>query len=140
MTSEKLNILLVDDDEVDRMNVERVFRKHEIRHNLYTAGDGVEALQALRDPEGSGIPKPHVILLDINMPRMGGLEFLKELRSDPELGNISVFMLTTSDEDSDKNEAYRNNVAGYIIKPVSAGKFEKALTNLSGYWDIVEFP
>lgn len=139
MKSGKLNILLVDDDEVDRMNVERTFRKNEIRHNLFFAKDGVEAFEFLREPKKHQIPRPHIILLDVNMPRMGGLEFLNELRADSELSSIVVFMLTTSAEASDKLEAYRHNVAGYIVKPVSAGKFGEALEKLSGLWDLFEF-
>ena len=111
MMQKLVNILLVEDDEVDVMNVKRAFSKNNIKNDLYVAGNGVEALEMLR---GSIVPLPRIIILDINMPKMNGIEFLKELRMDENLKNISVFVMTTSNEDSDKINAYNLNVAGYI--------------------------
>jgi DNA-binding NarL/FixJ family response regulator len=85
------------------------------------------------------IPTPKIILLDINMPKMNGIEFLRELRKDPELKCLSVFVMSTSNEDSDKIDAYNLNVAGYIIKPLSFEKFSQAIKSLSEYWSIIEF-
>ena len=103
-----LNILLVEDDSVDVMNVQRAFAKNNITNPLHIAFNGVEALSLLRGTNGK--PKlttnPRIILLDINMPKMNGLEFLRELRNDPELKSISVFIMTTSNDDQDKIEAY----------------------------------
>src|SRR5688500_18063224 len=111
MDERRLNILLVEDDELDVMNVERAFKKNNIVNPLHIAGNGVEALEMLR---GEGIPKDRrLILLDLNMPRMGGIEFLKELRADPDLKATTVVVLTTSDEERDKVNAYDLNVAGY---------------------------
>lgn len=81
-----------------------------------------------------------VILLDLNMPKMNGIEFLRELRSDPELKLIPVIVLTTSNEDRDKVEAYNFNVAGYIVKPVTFHKFVEAVETLNRYWSLNELP
>ncbi|MFM8917419.1 MAG: response regulator, partial [Bacteroidota bacterium] len=83
-------------------------------------------------------PRPQIILLDLNMPKMNGMEFLKELRQDPELRSISVFVMTTSNDDRDRIDAYDLNVAGYILKPVSFEKFVSAVSILSSYWKLCE--
>lgn len=132
-----INILLVEDDEVDVMNVKRAFRKNNVSNPLMVANNGMEALQILRD---KNLPIPRIILLDLNMPRMGGIEFLKELRADEELNNITVFVMTTSNEDSDKIDAYNLNVAGYILKPLSMDRFVSAVATLNNYWTLCEFP
>ena len=99
-----VNILLIDDDEVDCMNVQRAFKKSSILNPLFIAHNGVEGLDMLRGTNGfpKVDPLPRIILLDINMPKMNGLEFLKELRADKELHNISVFVMTTSNDDRDR--------------------------------------
>lgn len=102
------NLLLVDDDEVDVMTVRRAFKKNNITNPFYIASNGLEALAMLRG-EGDSPPIPQerrLILLDLNMPKMGGIEFLRELRADPKLRLIPVIVLTTSNEDKDKVEAY----------------------------------
>lgn len=132
-----INILLVEDDEVDVMNVKRAFRKNNISNPLMVAHNGKEALQILRDKSK---PIPRIILLDLNMPRMGGIEFLKELRADEELRNLTVFVMTTSNEDSDKIDAYNLNVAGYLLKPLSMDRFVSAMATLNNYWTLCEFP
>jgi CheY-like chemotaxis protein len=136
-----INILLVEDDEVDIMNVQRAFRKNNIKNPLHVTRNGLEALQALRGehPEVN-IPSPRIILLDINMPKMGGIEFLTELRKHPELKAISVFMMTTSNEESDKVAAYDLNVAGYVLKPLSFEGFTEAVAILNHYWHLCEMP
>src|SRR6185369_12018222 len=98
------NILLVDDDEIDVMNVRRAFEKGKIANPLFHAEDGLAALEMLRD--GSLPRERRLVLLDLNMPRMNGIEFLRELRADTELQGISVVMLTTSGEERDRVEAY----------------------------------
>lgn len=137
-----LNILLIEDDSVDVMNVQRAFKKNNINHPLHIAFNGVEALNMLRGTNGKPKmnPLPRIILLDINMPKMNGLEFLKELRTDPELKSISAFVMTTSNDDQDKIEAYRLNVAGYILKPLSFEKFVNAVSILHSYWKLCEQP
>lgn len=136
----KVNILLVEDDEVDVMNVKRAFRKHNIANELFVASDGIEALHMLRDTDHPMVPLPSIILLDLNMPRMNGIEFLKQIRNDERLKYVSVFILTTSNEERDKVDAYGYNVAGYIVKPVEFGVFNDAIAKLNMYWELVEFP
>jgi CheY-like chemotaxis protein len=86
------------------------------------------------------LPIPKVILLDINMPKMGGIEFLQEVRKDPVLRSLSVFVMTTSNEESDKIAAYNLNVAGYILKPLSFESFVSAVATLNHYWQLCERP
>jgi len=142
MSERLLTLLLVEDDEVDIMNVKRAFKKNNILNPLHIARNGLEALDMLRGNPDAGIeklsPMPKVILLDLNMPKMGGLEFLKEIRTDPNLKSISVFVMTTSDEESDKFTAYNLNVAGYIIKPLSFERFVQAVSILDHYWKLCE--
>jgi CheY-like chemotaxis protein len=136
-----LNILLVDDDEVDVMNVQRAFRKNNILNPLYVAHNGLEALELLRSDGPEAVPRDRrLTLLDLNMPKMNGLEFLREIREDPELHNLTVIVLTTSDDERDKVEAYNLNVAGYIVKPVTFLAFVEAVAALNKYWSINELP
>lgn len=133
-----LHILLVDDDEVDVMNVQRAFAKANLTNTIHIAGNGVEALQMLRD--GSLVRHRLLVLLDLNMPRMNGIEFLRELRADAQLKGTSVVVLTTSNEDKDKVEAYNLNVAGYLLKPVTFNTFVDLTSALHKYWTLVEMP
>jgi len=133
-----LNILLVEDDEVDVMNVRRAFQKNRIANPLFVARDGVEALEQLR---GGEIPRERrLILLDLNMPRMNGIEFLREVRRDPELAPTPVVVLTTSNDERDKVDAYDLNVAGYLLKPVTFANFCETMAALNKYWTLVEMP
>ena len=134
---EAIQILLVEDDENDIMNVKRAFKKNEIENELLITNNGIEALELLRNPSTKIIPR--IILLDINMPKMNGLEFLKELRADEKLKSLSVFVMTTSNEDSDKIDAYDYNVAGYILKPLSFDTFIETINRLSKVWSITQF-
>lgn len=128
-----IDILLVDDDEVDVMNVRRAFKKNNISNPLTVAGNGLEALEMLR--ANPNVPR-RLILLDLNMPRMGGLEFLQELRADAVLKILPVVVLTTSAEDRDRIEAYKLNVAGYILKPVTFSNFVEVMATLNDYWSL----
>ena len=133
-----LNILLVEDDEVDVMNVKRAFRKNNIANPLYVAANGVEALAQLRQ---GAIPRDRrIVLLDLNMPQMNGIEFLRELRRDPELNLTPVIVLTTSNDERDRIEAYNLNVASYLLKPVTFSNFCDTMAALNKYWALVEFP
>jgi CheY-like chemotaxis protein len=133
-----LNILLVDDDEVDVMTVQRAFAKANIANRLFIANDGIEALRLLRS---DGIPAGRrLALLDLNMPRMNGIEFLREVRQDPALQVLTVVVLTTSNEDRDRVEAYQLNVAGYLLKPVTFQAFAEVMTTLNKYWTLMEMP
>jgi CheY-like chemotaxis protein len=136
--SRALNIFLVEDDEVDVMNVRRAFEQNHISNPLYVASDGVEALQKLR--RGEVPAERRLILLDINMPRMNGIEFLRELRKDPALSATKVVVLTTSEAQQDVIESHNLNVAGYLVKPVKYTKFCEVMVTLNKYWSLVEFP
>ena len=136
------NILLVEDDKVDVMNVQRSFKKANITNPLYVASDGIEALAILRD-ESETVKMPNtrrLILLDLNMPKMGGIEFLEALRADPALRATPVIVLTTSDQERDRVEAYNLNVAGYILKPVTFINFAEVMAALNRYWTLCEIP
>ncbi|WAL61432.1 response regulator [Thermocoleostomius sinensis] len=137
-----INILLVEDDEVDVMNVKRAFKKSNISNPLFVASNGLEALAMLRgEGESPQIPASRrLILLDLNMPKMGGIEFLHELRADPNLRMTPVIVLTTSNQDRDRVEAYQLNVAGYILKPVTFSNFAEAMITLNKYWMLCEMP
>jgi len=139
-----LNILLVEDDEVDVINVQRAFTRNQIAGSIYHAENGVKALEMLRSSPNHSEPEilreRLLILLDLNMPRMNGIEFLRELRKDPALQSMAVIVLTTSDEERDRVEAYRFNVAGYILKPVTFDKFVSVISKLSQYWAMCEMP
>ena len=105
---------------------------------LKVAGNGLEALEMLRS--GEIPPFNRIVLLDINMPRMDGIEFLRELRADPALRATTVVVLTTSNEDRDRVQAYELNVAGYLLKPVTFVNFVEIMAMLNKYWTLMEFP
>jgi CheY-like chemotaxis protein len=138
MVEKQLNILLVEDDQVDVMNVKRAFEKNRIVNPLFVAADGLEGLEMLRAGRVPGDRR--LVLLDLNMPRMNGIEFLRELRADPELHMTPVVVLTTSDDERDKINAYDLNVAGYLLKPVTFSNFVEVMAALNKYWTLVEFP
>jgi CheY-like chemotaxis protein len=133
-----MNILLVDDDEVDVMTVKRAFQKANITNQLFVASDGVEALEMLRS--GKVPPGRRLVLLDLNMPRMNGIEFLREVRKDPVLSTLTVVVLTTSNEDRDRVDAFQLNVAGYLLKPVTFHTFAEVMATLHKYWTLMEMP
>jgi CheY-like chemotaxis protein len=138
MSAKPVNILLVEDDEVDVMNVQRAFEKANIHRPFLRAADGVEALDVLRAPS---MPlERRLVLLDLNLPRMNGIEFLRELRADEQLRRTAVVVLTTSDDERDKLDAFDMNVAGYLLKPVTFGSFVDLMTTLDRYWGQTELP
>ena len=138
MTDRMLNILLVEDDQVDVMNVKRAFEKSHITNPLFVAGNGLEAIEMLRSDR---IPRDRrIVLLDLNMPRMNGIEFLRAIRADEQLRTIPVVVLTTSNDERDKVEAYQLNVAGYLLKPVTFINFVELMAALNKYWMLVEMP
>lgn len=136
-----VQILLVEDDQVDVRAIQRGFRSHGIEADLTVAKDGFEALDHLRGENGKPrLPRPYLILLDLKMPRMGGIEFLETLRSDPELKTSVVFVLTTSDDDNDILSAYENFVAGYLLKSDVGENFTNMIEMFRGYISSVHFP
>ena len=128
-------ILLVEDDRVDIMTVQRALKKTDISNPLCVARTGVEALGMLR---GEGYPKleptPSLILLDLNLPKMGGIEFLKELRADPELSAMQVIVLTSSNEPSDRDAALKYEVDDYIVKPHAFDEFSNVISIILTGW------
>ena len=130
-------IILVEDDDIDAMSVERAFKKLKIINPIVRAKDGLSALEILQQ---GAVTKPYLMLLDLNMPRMGGLELLAKLRSDEHLKNTVVFVLTTSKDDEDKLAAYDKNIAGYIVKENLQYGFDELVKLLDHYWRIVELP
>jgi CheY-like chemotaxis protein len=144
MKTQGINILLVEDDEVDVMNVRRAFSKNNILNPLYVASNGLEALNMLKTNTKGAPPAISannlLIVLDMNMPKMGGIEFLQELRKDNKLRSIPVVILTTSNQERERVEAYQFNIAGYIIKPVVFSKFVETIAILNKYWTICEMP
>ena len=128
------SILLVEDDQMDVMNVQRELRRQNINVPIVHARNGREALKMLRGEEGEPkIARPSLAMLDINMPRMNGLELLEALRSDPEFADLNVFVMTTSDLDTDRFKAQQLAVSGYIIKPLSFDTFGEGGTSLDGF-------
>lgn len=140
MPSYPIQILLVEDDEIDAEIIQRAFHKQHIGHPLSRASDGLEALQILRG-EGNypGLAQPYLILLDINMPRMNGIEFLQVLRQDIALQQSIVFVLTTSNNEEDKIAAYNEHIAGYFLKS-SREEFSGFIHLLDAYVRLIEFP
>jgi CheY-like chemotaxis protein len=134
-------LLHVEDDEICLMMLNRMFKKMQLANPISVAHDGIEALEWLRGTnDRPRLPQPFLILLDLNMPRMDGIEFLQKLRKDEELKTSIVFVMTTSDADEDKAKAYSLGVAGYILKSNPANAFLEAATLLATYWRVVEFP
>jgi CheY-like chemotaxis protein len=128
-------ILLVDDDRVDVMTTKRALKDINVTNPVYTAGNGEEAIELLRDGKTE---KPGVILLDLNMPRMNGIEFLRVVKNDDSLKRIPVVVLTTSKEEEDKVESFSLGVAGYMIKPVDYIKFVEVIRTINLYWTLSE--
>ncbi|MCG6861357.1 MAG: response regulator [Chromatiaceae bacterium] len=121
-------ILLVEDDRVDVMTVQRALSKYEINNPLFVARTATDALAMLRGKSAAKVdPLPVLILLDLNLPRMSGIEFLGELRKDPELRDLSVIVLTSSNEPNDREAAFRYEVEDYIVKPHSFDEFATAI-------------
>jgi len=135
-----VTIMIVDDDRVDTMAIRRSLRSMEITNPVVAARDGIEALEHLRGANGREKVRSPLVLLDLNMPRMGGIEFLEVLRSDPDLHQTLVFVMTTSAAVEDRTRAYAKNVAGYILKYRAGNSFQDAMSMLENYWRIVEFP
>jgi CheY-like chemotaxis protein len=142
LLDDAIHILLVEDDEVDIHDLKRTFQKNNMANPLHIAKNGLDALNKLSGKNGETklTPTPKIILLDINMPKMNGLEFLEALRADPDLKSLLVFVLTSSDDDRDKTAAYKWNVAGYILKPLQFSDYAQVISILNSYWRLLEFP
>ena len=136
-----LNIFLIDDDDMDAKALERAFRKGKIGNSIVRAVDGIEALEMLKGLNGKTKPPyPRILLIDLNMPRMNGIELVQALREDEELRGSIVFILTTSKRDEDKTAAYDLHVAGYIAKSMAAEDMRNLVSLMESYGRIVELP
>lgn len=136
-----VNLLLVEDNQLDVKIFQRAMRSAGLDQPFQVAGNGVEALERLRGDAGvPPLERPNVILLDLNMPRMNGLEFLQELCADPELRNQVVFVLSTSDAPHDRERVYEYNVAGYMLKGSAGEDFVDTIRMLGKYMEKVRLP
>lgn len=136
-----LNVLLVEDDDVAAEAVMRSFKQSGITHPVSWAVDGLDALAWLKGlAPDKQIPRPRLILLDLNMPRMNGFEFLEAIRSDPALRDEVVFVLTTSNNDEDRSRAYNENIAGYMVKSAVGPQFSRLLRLVESYDQAVHLP
>lgn len=133
----KKTILLVEDDQIDAMTVKRAFKDLKISNNLNIAGNGLEAIDYLKNSENE---RPCIILLDLNMPKMNGIEFLKEARELGLINRIPVVVLTTSEEDQDRVDSYDLGIAGYMVKPVDYLKFIEVIRTIDMYWTLSKLP
>ncbi len=134
-TSREVNILVVEDDEIDVMALLRAFKKLKIANPVTVAKDGIEGWEAIQN-----LTRPYLLILDINMPRMNGIEFLEKIRASDKFHDSIVFILTTSTDDQDKFEAYNLNVAGYMLKSDMGASFIREIEMVERYWKVVEFP
>jgi CheY-like chemotaxis protein len=141
MKKQQFSLLIIDDDDVDVMNVKRALKKNDLSVPTYHAMNGLEALELLDQKfQADGGVEKLVILLDLNMPKMTGLEFLQTIRKDYRFRFLPVIVLTTSDQQQDLKAAYDLNVAGYIVKPLEFNEFVEAMKIVSGYWSLCAMP
>ena len=138
ISNDTVNILLVEDNPDHAELVMRSFERHEIANKITQIGNGEEALDylfrrgAYTDPETA--PRPNVILLDLRLPRINGLEVLKEIKSDPDMRKIPVVILTTSEAEQDVAKAYEHHANSYLVKPIDFAKFTELMDELGFYW------
>ncbi|MEO7558850.1 MAG: response regulator [Nitrosospira sp.] len=130
-------ILLVEDDQVDTMTVMRALKEIHVTNPVVHLENGEEALLYLQDPASE---KPCIILLDLNMPIMNGIEFLQVVKHNEQLKRIPVIVLTTSEEQQDKMSSFNLGVAGYVVKPVDYRRFVEVMRSIDAYWNISEMP
>jgi CheY-like chemotaxis protein len=122
---------------IDAIGIQRSLKSFNLLNPIHRTRDGLEALEVLKN---DAIARPFIVLLDLNMPRMNGMEFLSAIRSDSILSDIVVFVLTTSQLDEEISAAYKKNIAGYIVKSSSNQDYKQLIRFLENYWNIVELP
>lgn len=138
---QEIKILLVEDDDIDAKAVTRGFKKLKLLNPIIRATNGQEALDILNGKGGeTTIIKPYIVLLDLNMPIMGGLEFLSHIRDDEKLQDAIIFVLTTSQADSDRVSAYKKHIAGYILKSNVGDGFKNVIDLIDQFWRVVLLP
>lgn len=134
---DSMRILHVDDDDVDAEALRRAFRKNKIANPIVHACNGIEALEILRGPINE---RPRIALIDINMPKMGGLELIRHIREDEQLQSLVLYMLTTSNQTADLAAAYQDNIAAYFVKPTSSAELTTLVGHLHQVWTRKELP
>ena len=137
-----VDVLLVEDDPGDTLMIREAFEHHDITHALHHVPDGVEAMAFLRgEGEYAGSPRPHLVLLDLNLPRMDGRQVLKEIKGDPELRSIPVVVLTTSEADEDILRSYELHANAYVTKPVDFERFIAVIRQIDEFFvSVVKLP
>lgn len=136
-----VHILLAEDDQIDQKAFLRAIDRLRIRNPVTVARDGLEAWEILKGSNGRPrLPRPNLLILDIKMPRLNGLELLERIREDAELHDSIVFMLTTSNDEEDRIKAFDLNVAGYMLKSDIGQSFVKAVELIDNYWRVMELP
>jgi len=137
----EVQFLIVDDDSVSVMSIERAIKKLRLVNPVRTAVNGQEALDILRGHNGKvRIEPPYVVILDLDMPQMSGIEFLEEVRADPELKSAVIFVLTASDAPEDVTLAYEKNIAGYVVKENAYDTFRQTLSMIDTFSSVVVLP
>lgn len=137
MQKKTATILVVEDDDVDFKLLQRSFARHKISNVIVRAKDGLDALEKIENGE---VEKPFFVLLDLNMPRMNGQEFLSEIRSRPEHADTVIFLVTTSKDEEDVRRGFSKHAAGYFLKDNMDGSLDKIVEVIGGYWQIVVLP
>jgi CheY-like chemotaxis protein len=133
-------ILLIEDDDIDVKAYKRVLKKQGKNYDLYIFSNGEEAIESLKGINGKEkIPYPKLVLLDLNTPKMNGIEFLKIIRNDADLRLLKVIVLTTSDNRNDIIRAYDYHVSGYIIKPLVTEELFEIFSTIHNYWQLGQY-
>ncbi|MCG7897018.1 MAG: response regulator [Candidatus Thiodiazotropha lotti] len=135
MLNKTESILLIEDDRVDIMTVQRALKKNKISNPLFIARTGHEAFNMLRGDHGEKQVTPALILLDLNLPKMSGIEFLHKIRNDPNLSDQRIIVLTSSNEPKDRDAAFEYDVDDYIVKPHSFSEFTRAIATILELWE-----
>lgn len=137
MTHKQATLFVIEDDDVDFKLMMRSFKKRKIANSIVRAKDGIDALEKLDSGEVAG---PFIVLLDLNMPRMNGWEFLTEIRHHPQHHTVVVFLLTTSNDEDDIRRGFEQHIAGYFFKDDADNSIDKIVEVINGYWQIVVLP
>jgi len=129
-----LNVLLIEDDTIEVMKLNRTISKLQLNHTIIEANNGDDALKILNQNEGL----PDIILLDLNMPKINGIEFLSILKKDEKLKHIPTIILTTSNNKNDLHECYKIGISGYVLKPLKYDEYVSKVEKVLSYWSINE--
>ncbi|MDH5721045.1 MAG: response regulator [Spirochaetia bacterium] len=144
MNNKTFTVLMAEDNEHDILATKRAWKKYKIANPLYVVNDGEECLDFLfhrgKYSDESSAPRPGLVLLDINMPKMDGLTALRHIREDKKFEKLPVMILTTSKADEDKLKGYDLNITAYIVKPVGFDNFAEAVKTINIFWELVEQP